>query len=138
MKLMFEDDGAQLVEMFRRAKDTGVTTSLDMALPDPASAAGRASWVTILKSTLPYVDIFLPSIEEILYMLHRETYDELCRAASGPSFLPLITPQSSTKKPTLCPLQTSHHILWDTPLENVIAYVEEVRALAGLETPGST
>ena len=35
-------------------------------------------------------------------------------------------------------LQTSHHILWDTPLENVIAYVEEVRALAGLETPAST
>jgi uroporphyrinogen decarboxylase len=34
-------------------------------------------------------------------------------------------------------LQTSHHILWDTPLENVIAYVETVRALAGLETPGS-
>lgn len=32
-------------------------------------------------------------------------------------------------------LQTSHHILWDTPLENVIAYVEAVRALAGLETP---
>jgi len=93
MRLMFEDDGAQLVEMFRRAKDTGVTTSLDMALPDPASVAGRASWVTILKSTLPYVDIFLPSIEEILYMLHRETYDELCRTASGPSFLPLITPQ---------------------------------------------
>jgi uroporphyrinogen decarboxylase len=35
-------------------------------------------------------------------------------------------------------LQTSHHILWDTPLENVIAYVEEVRALAGLETPRPT
>ncbi len=32
-------------------------------------------------------------------------------------------------------LQTSHHILWDTPLANIIAYVEEVRALAGLETP---
>ena len=32
-------------------------------------------------------------------------------------------------------LQTSHHILWDTPLENLIAYVEEVRGLAGLETP---
>lgn len=32
-------------------------------------------------------------------------------------------------------LQTSHHILWDTPLENAIAYIEEVRALAGLETP---
>ena len=93
MKLMFEADGAQLVDIFRRAKGTGVTTSLDMAVPDPSSAAGRANWVTILKSTLPYVDIFLPSIEEILYMLRRETYDELGRAAPGASILPLITPQ---------------------------------------------
>jgi sugar/nucleoside kinase (ribokinase family) len=93
MKLMFENDGAHLVEIFRRARETGVTTSLDMALPDPSSAAGRADWVAILKATLPYVDVFLPSIEEILYMLRRETYDELYRAANGPNFLPLITPQ---------------------------------------------
>jgi sugar/nucleoside kinase (ribokinase family) len=93
MKLMFENDGAHLVEVFRRAKETGVTTSLDMALPDPSSAAGRADWVTILKAALPYVDVFLPSIEEILYMLRRETYDELYRAANGPNFWPLITPQ---------------------------------------------
>jgi len=92
MRLMFEDDGAQLVEVFRRAKETGATTSLDMALPDPSSAAGRANWVTILQSTLPYVDVFLPSIEEILYMLRRRTYDELAQAAGGGSFLPLITP----------------------------------------------
>jgi sugar/nucleoside kinase (ribokinase family) len=93
MKLMFENDGANLVKILRRAKETGVTTSLDMALPDPTSAAGRADWVTILKGTLPYVDVFLPSIEEILYMLDRKTYDELYRAAKGPNFLPLITPQ---------------------------------------------
>ncbi len=93
MKLMFRNDGEQLVEVFRRAKETGVTTSLDMALPDPSSAAGRADWVTILKKTLPYVDVFLPSIEEILYMLDRGTYDELYQAAKGPGFLPLITPE---------------------------------------------
>jgi sugar/nucleoside kinase (ribokinase family) len=93
MKLMFENDGAHLVKIFRRARETGVTTSLDMALPDPSSAAGRADWVAILRVTLPYVDVFLPSIEEILYMLRRETYDELYRAANGPNFLPLITPQ---------------------------------------------
>jgi sugar/nucleoside kinase (ribokinase family) len=93
MKLMFENDGAHLVKIFRRARETGVTTSLDMALPDPSSAAGRADWVTILKATLPDVDVFLPSIEEILYMLRRATYDELYRAANGPNFLPLITPQ---------------------------------------------
>jgi sugar/nucleoside kinase (ribokinase family) len=93
MKLMFENDGAHLVEIFRRARETGVTTSLDMALPDPSSTAGRADWVAILKATLPDVDVFLPSIEEILYMLRRETYDELYRAANGPNFLPLVTAQ---------------------------------------------
>ena len=93
LKLMFENDGAQSVEVFRRAKETGVTTSLDMTLPDQASAAGRADWVTILRSTLPHVDVFLPSIEEMLYMLRRKTYAELSEAADGSSFLPLITPR---------------------------------------------
>jgi sugar/nucleoside kinase (ribokinase family) len=93
MRLMYENNGAELAAVFRRARQTGVTTSLDMALPDPSSAAGRADWVAILEGTLPYVDVFLPSIEEILYMLRREVYDELYRAANGPHFLPLITPQ---------------------------------------------
>jgi sugar/nucleoside kinase (ribokinase family) len=93
MKLMYADSGGQLSEIFRRAKETGVTCSLDMALPDPASAAGRADWPTIMEKTLPFVDIFLPSIEEILFMVRRETYDELCRQAGSPNFLPLLTPE---------------------------------------------
>lgn len=92
MKQFYSDDGVQLTELFRRAKATGVTTSLDMALPDPTSPAGRANWLAILRNTLPYVDIFLPSIEEILYMARRETYDDLCRQAGGPHILPLVTP----------------------------------------------
>jgi sugar/nucleoside kinase (ribokinase family) len=96
MKLMFENDGAELTKVYRRAKETNVTTSLDMALPDPSSAAGRANWITILEATLPHVDVFLPSIEEILYMLRRDTYDELYQAAHGPHFLPLISPQLLT------------------------------------------
>ncbi|MCO6449523.1 MAG: hypothetical protein J5I90_01930 [Caldilineales bacterium] len=32
-------------------------------------------------------------------------------------------------------LQTSHQVLWDTPMENIVAYIETVRAMAGLETP---
>ena len=93
VRRMFEAGGTQLVAMFRRAKETGVTTSLDMALPDPSSAAGQADWRAILRSTLPYVDVFLPSIEETLYMLHRETYDDLRQAADGSDILPLITPR---------------------------------------------
>lgn len=93
MRRMYENGGAELTELFRQAKATGVTTSLDMAVPDPASDAGRADWVSILRATLPFVDVFLPSIEEILYMLHRETFDRLEQAAGGHDILPLITPQ---------------------------------------------
>jgi uroporphyrinogen decarboxylase len=32
-------------------------------------------------------------------------------------------------------LQSSHTMLWDVPLENITAYIEEIRALAGLDTP---
>ena len=65
MRTIYQDDGTQLVELFRRAKETGATTSLDMAFPDPASASGRADWRRILERALPQVDIFLPSVEEI-------------------------------------------------------------------------
>jgi sugar/nucleoside kinase (ribokinase family) len=63
-------------------------------VPDPASAAGRADWDAILRATLPFVDVFLPSIEEILYMLRRDTYEELCAAARrrGSDVLALVTP----------------------------------------------
>jgi sugar/nucleoside kinase (ribokinase family) len=93
MKRMYESDGIQLVQIFRRAKETGVTTSLDMALPDPSSPAGRADWGKILRSVLPYVDIFLPSIEEILFMLRHSTYQALCAEAGGPDILSLIRPE---------------------------------------------
>jgi sugar/nucleoside kinase (ribokinase family) len=93
---MYDNDGVELAEIFRRAKETGVTTSLDMSLPDPTSASGQANWRTILRATLPHVDLFLPSAEEILYMLHRETFDELHRAANGQDVLPLFTPQHLT------------------------------------------
>ena len=77
MRRMYEDNGAELVAVFQQAKATGVTTSLDMALPDPASPGGQVDWRAILQRTLPHVDIFLPSIEEILYMLRRDMYEEV-------------------------------------------------------------
>jgi sugar/nucleoside kinase (ribokinase family) len=90
MKRMYEADGLQLVQIFRRAKETDVATSLDMALPDPSSPAGRVDWGIILHSVLPYVDLFLPSIEEILFMLRPATYQALRSEAGGPNILRLI------------------------------------------------
>ncbi len=93
MRRMYADDGAQTVELFRRAKATGATTSLDMAYPDPNSPAGEVNWPGILPNLLPYVDVFLPSIEEILAMLRRETLTTLHEQAGDGDILPVITPQ---------------------------------------------
>ncbi len=77
MRQMYADGGKELAELLARVKAEGLTTSLDMAYPDPESDAGRADWETILTRTLPHVDIFLPSLDEILYMLDRPRFDTL-------------------------------------------------------------
>jgi sugar/nucleoside kinase (ribokinase family) len=77
MKRMFADGGRELVALLRGVKERGVTTSLDMAKPDPASEAGKAPWRDILARALPFVDVFLPSVDEILFMLDRKRFDEM-------------------------------------------------------------
>lgn len=91
VRRMFVNGGADLVAMFRRVRELGVTTSLDMALPDPASEAGRVDWAAILASVVPLVDVFLPSIEELLFMLRRSQYDALIREAVDGNLLLLVT-----------------------------------------------
>lgn len=77
MRNLYENDGAQLIEIFRRVRETGAITSLDMALPDPSSAAGKVNWAALLEKLMPYVDFYLPSIEESLFMVDRPKYDQL-------------------------------------------------------------
>lgn len=80
MKKMYENNGTELKELFARVKKTGIATSLDMAAVDPASEAGRADWYAILKNVLPYVDFFVPSFEELCFMLDREKYEAVTEA----------------------------------------------------------
>jgi sugar/nucleoside kinase (ribokinase family) len=93
MRRMYEDGGLELARIFERAKATGATTSLDMAFPDQNSPGGRADWRTILRTALPCVDVFLPSVEELLFMLHRETYDRLRQEAGSSNILGSVTPE---------------------------------------------
>ena len=74
MKSIFEDDGKELKKLFQKIKSLNVSTSLDMALPDPNSEAGKANWKKILKEVLPYVDFFEPSLEEALYFVNKEMF----------------------------------------------------------------
>ena len=71
MKRMYADGGDELRALLLRAKSAGLTTSLDLALPDPQSPAGRADWAGILRQALPQVDVFVPSLDELVFMLDR-------------------------------------------------------------------
>ena len=77
MKKMYEDDGKEMAAIFQRVKSKGIATSLDLTAVDPNSEAGRLDWVKILKNVLPYVDFFVPSFEEICFMLDRPLYESL-------------------------------------------------------------
>lgn len=83
MGRMYQNDGAEMIEIFERAKATGVTTSLDTTMPDPNAPSGRANWPFIFKYLLPHVDIFTPSIEEILLMLRPDTFNAVSRQAAA-------------------------------------------------------
>lgn len=83
MARMYADGGEELARIFKRVKEAGCMTSMDMAAVDEQSEAGRADWETILEKTLPYVDFFLPSVEEVCYMLDRDKYHELQKKAGG-------------------------------------------------------
>ena len=74
MRRMFQGGGEELRRVMAKAKGTGVTTSLDMAMPDPGAPSGKADWPRILEAALPHVDVFLPSIEEAFYCMHPEEY----------------------------------------------------------------
>jgi len=57
--LMPAFDGPQTAEFLKKAKSAGVTTCMDTAFNDRVK-----DWFSIVKPCLPYLDLFLPSIEE--------------------------------------------------------------------------
>lgn len=83
MRSMYEADGEELVRIMKRAKEAGAATSLDMAAVDPDSEAGRADWEKILERVIPYVDFFVPSVEELCYMLDKKRFEEWQERAAG-------------------------------------------------------
>jgi sugar/nucleoside kinase (ribokinase family) len=92
MRSMYSNQGTELVKILSRVKALGVTTALDMSHIDPKADAGQADWRLILGTALPSVDVFLPSIEELLAGLHPQVYSNLTRQAGGGSLLPCVTP----------------------------------------------
>jgi len=97
MKRLFQNDGREAVRLLENAKQTGATTSLDITLPDPNSAAGKADWNRIYRQMLPAVDIFMPSIEEAYYTLFPEKYLDRLAETEGQEIIDLFTPDDYTE-----------------------------------------
>ena len=71
---LVNEEGFELELLYSKVKESGVVTSLDLSLPDPHGNTSSADWKKILKRVLPFVEIFLPSIEEIVFMLRKSDY----------------------------------------------------------------
>ena len=62
---LIADGGAALEALLGRAREAGVTTSLDLAVLDPQSAAARHDWPALLRRVLPLVDVLSPSVDDV-------------------------------------------------------------------------
>ncbi|MBS7009001.1 carbohydrate kinase family protein [Anaerostipes sp.] len=82
MRRMFEHPD-ELVEIFSRVKELGVKTSLDLTAIEEDSDAAKADWPALLQELLPKVDFFVPSAEEICFLIDRDRYDQWMERASG-------------------------------------------------------
>lgn len=93
MRKMYENEGRELEAMLRYVKSKGIATSLDLAFPGAESEAGRADWKKILTRALPYVDFFMPSVEELCFMLDRSRYESWVHRAQGRELVSILVPE---------------------------------------------
>lgn len=66
-------DGAPTAEVLKKAKEMGVTTSLDTAWDS------RGNWMKLLEPCLPYIDYAVPSIEEARMCTGKEEPAEIAK-----------------------------------------------------------
>ncbi|QDT00383.1 carbohydrate kinase family protein [Adhaeretor mobilis] len=86
MQRFWEDGGTAMARLFRSVKEQGPMTSLDMAMPDPTAPAGEINWSAWLERVLPHVALFMPSLEEVLFMLDPTRHHELAEAGQVDTF----------------------------------------------------
>ncbi len=82
MKEFYRSDKDELQNMYRKIKKLNLITSLDVTVVDPESETADIDWNKRLSEVLPFVDFFMPSIEELCFMLDREKYDEMQKRGS--------------------------------------------------------
>ena len=97
MRNMYENGGSELIRLFKTVKAHGCSSSLDLSAVDPSSPAGRADWRKILSGVLPYVDFFVPSFEELCFMLSPERLRELEKRAGQEDVTKFLDPERDVR-----------------------------------------
>jgi len=90
LKQFFRNHGKQLVEMFSKIQKMGVVTSLDFSLPDLESESGKINWPDLMQNVLPFIDIFVPSLEEVLQIMIPSKYAEIQASCANTEAIPQI------------------------------------------------
>jgi sugar/nucleoside kinase (ribokinase family) len=91
LKQFYQNDGSQLRDLLARVQSLGVATSLDFSLPDPESESGKLNWPKIMHQLLPFTDIFVPSLEELLKIMQPLVYDELISSSRDHDILEIAS-----------------------------------------------
>lgn len=91
LRQFYRDDGKQLCSMFSRIQEMGVVTSLDFSLPDSQSESGKQDWPKIMQRVLPYTDIFVPSLEEVLQIMRPDEYQTICSATGNSDIIDVVS-----------------------------------------------
>lgn len=86
------NNGLQLTQLFSEVQKMGVVTSLDFSLPDPEGESGKVNWPEILEKTLPFLDIFVPRLEELLQTMMPEKYAEIQSMPGNTEIIDRISP----------------------------------------------
>mgnify|MGYP004462878673 CR=1 FL=1 len=97
MRSMYLNDGEELVKMMKMVKEAGVATSMDLASVDEASEAATVDWHLVLERVMPYIDIFVPSVEELCYMLDKERFQEWQKRAAGKDITEVLDIEKDVK-----------------------------------------
>jgi sugar/nucleoside kinase (ribokinase family) len=72
MRSIYRGDAGELVSILQRVRREGLSTSLDLGLPDMGEAAGAVDWSLVLENALPLVDILIADIPQLLFYLRSE------------------------------------------------------------------
>ncbi|NIA07345.1 MAG: carbohydrate kinase family protein [Actinobacteria bacterium] len=87
LKRTLANKGRESIKIFKEIHQLGVTTSLDLSMPDPNSAEGQLNWRELLPKLLPHVDVFLPSVEELMFLLAPASFKSMTRRSKGRDLL---------------------------------------------------